>query len=79
MTTEAWAAMERLATAMTNARARKEKERKDKLEEIRRYNSEHPIQPVVSQNDTIVYQSDEVKPITNHWWQVGKQFQPKKK
>lgn len=76
MTTEAWNAMEALATAMTNAKSRKEKERLKKLEEIRKYNEEHPVVPITQ----VVYEAKQTEaPITNHWYQVAKQLLPKKK
>ncbi len=81
MTTEAWNAMERLATAMTNARFKKEKERLEKLEKIRRFNEKHQIAPVAQVETTVtVYELEPVeKPIINHWYQVAKQLSPKKK
>ncbi len=76
MGTEAWNAMEALATRMTNARVRKEKARQKKLDEIRKFNKEHPVVEI----KVVVYEAERIEaPITNHWYQVAKQLLPKKK
>lgn len=81
MGTEAWNAMEAIATAMTNARLRKEKARREKLEELRKFNEEHPVVPVAQvEIKVVVYEAERIEaPITNHWYQVAKQLLPKKK
>jgi hypothetical protein len=81
MGTEAWNAMEALATRMTDARIREEKKRLEKLEKIRRFNEKHQIAPVAQVETTVtVYELEPVeKPIINHWYQVAKQLLPKKK
>ncbi len=75
MTNEAWDAMEKLATSMTMARQERVRIQEEKLKKIREFNLEHPIDTV----EVVVYESETDNPITNHWWQVAKQFATKKK
>lgn len=63
MGTEAWKAMEALATRMTNTRIREEKKRLEKLEKLRKFNKEHPVVPVAQvEIKVVVYNSESVEP-----------------